>query len=133
MDFKDVSRDFRILLEMWGTECKLQTYVVGVQEKYVFLENCKYKFKKILLLNFCIAASLLIASKWKSEVVPNKEEWLARMRYLALMAKLTAVVQYTQGHLMALDQFKKQWACFSQHYCNTKLDYLNLNMILELS
>lgn len=79
-----------------------------------------------------MAALLLIASKWKSDGVLTREEWLAKMRHLALTAKLTAGIRYRQGNLRAVELYKQQWACFFQIYCTRKSDYSSLHTMLEL-
>lgn len=46
-----------------------------------------------LLATMLAAATMLIASRWKSVDTPTIEEWLAKTRYIGLMSKLTAVLQ----------------------------------------
>lgn len=65
-----------------------------------------------MLFNLCTRASLLLASKWKTEEVPCEEDWLAKVRYLLLMNKLLAIALYQQGNDLAFWNFKKDWADF---------------------
>lgn len=88
--------------------------------------------KKMLLLNLCIAASLLIASKWKSKEMLHKYQRLGKVRYISLMGKLTAMVWYKQGHDKVFALFKEQWAPFFQYCCQEKWDFIKLVRILDL-
>lgn len=63
-----------------------------------------------LLVNLCVAASLLLATKWKSVDVPSKEEWLGKVRFLCLKSKLFALLKFRQRNGLAFEYFKKQWA-----------------------
>lgn len=70
------------------------------------------KHKKMLLLNLCVAASLLIASNWKSTVAPHKHQRLAKIRFISLIGKLTAIVKCKQRQVKAIDLFQNRWGSF---------------------
>lgn len=69
---------------------------------------------KLLLLNLCTAATLLITYRWKSAEVLKKHQWLGKIRYILLMCKLTAIVKYKLGNDSV--KFKNQWVLFRQYY-----------------
>lgn len=48
------------------------------------------KSKRMLLTNLSMAASLILATNWKPETVPSRDDWLTKVWYLALMCKITA-------------------------------------------
>lgn len=69
--------------------------------------------QKLLLLNLCVAATLLLDAK--SPDSPTKDEWTAKVRSLFLINKLSALVRYRQGFSNALIQFERQWGQLSQY------------------
>lgn len=68
--------------------------------------------KQLLMLNLCVAASLLLATNWGSAEGPLKEEWLGKARFLSLINQLSALTKYCQGNSSALLQFLKVWVHF---------------------
>lgn len=49
--------------------------------------------KKLLLLNLCVAASLLIASKWKSKEIPDKHNSASWVNYRPLLNIDKAIIK----------------------------------------
>lgn len=54
--------------------CSLRIYVL---HDLAVLEVSKPR--KLLLLNLSLAASLLLAATWKSEIIPSRDDWLAKV------------------------------------------------------
>lgn len=52
-----------------------------------------------------IAASLLIAKKWKLPEVPDFEEWISKVRRTWLLSELSALCKYRAGGERALKNF----------------------------
>lgn len=65
-----------------------------------------------LLVNMLAVAIMLIASKWKSPTVPTINEWLSKIRYMAIMAKISAICIYRVGQMSALTEFNRHWEPF---------------------
>lgn len=65
-----------------------------------------------LLTHMLIAAALLIAEHWKEHEKVTMTEWIAKVRYMCLISKLTAVMRHWGGQSNALNAFKLQWSCF---------------------
>lgn len=96
---------------------------------YLFHDFSSVKLDRLtqqLLINLCVAASLLLASNWKSTEVPSKEKWLGKVRFVFLMSKLSALINYRQGDSLTFFHFKKIWAPFFQLYCNTRLHFVRI-------
>lgn len=90
------------------------------------------KPKKLLLLTLNLAAFLLFASSWKSKLMPSREHWWAKARYLVLMSKLTSIIKFRQGNDSEIAQFKQQWTSFFCYDCFGKQDYVQLEQLLSL-
>lgn len=104
----------------------------GTEEAHDLSELPLTKPKKMLLLNLSLAASLLRATHWKSGILPSKEDWWAKLRFILLMSKLTALVKFRQGNLSAITKFKQQWAPFLRYDCNELQDYLQIGQLLNV-
>lgn len=55
------------------------------------IECCKNEALKDLMINMLIAATLLIVKKWKFTKIPTINEWLAKVQYMGLINKLSAM------------------------------------------
>lgn len=55
-----------------------------------------------------LAATLLLAQKWKSQVDPSTEEWLIKVRQRCLINKLSAVARVRAGSPIALQKYNEQ-------------------------
>lgn len=63
--------------------------IIGQQIPFIFRTHLLHDFsdlklsrpRNMLLLNLCLAASLLVAARWKSEDVPNKKDQLGKVRF----------------------------------------------------
>lgn len=66
---------------------------------------------KTIIVNMLAAASMLIASKWKTPDIPTVNEWLTKVRFMGLLAKkLSAVCRYNlQVMWVQLIKFTQQW------------------------
>lgn len=67
---------------------------------------------KILLINMLAVATTLIASKWETLEVPTFSEWLAKVRFVSLMCKHSAICAHRIGMINAIANFKAQWEPF---------------------
>lgn len=76
------------------------------------IEDSFNDISKILLINMLAAAATLIANKWKTLEVPTLSEWLAQVRFVSLMCKLSAICGYTAGQINDIANFKAQWKLF---------------------
>lgn len=85
--------------------------------------------RKMLLLNLSLAATLLLAAKWKTADIPTKKDWLRKATFLSLMCKLSAIIKYLQGHTQPFVRLKRQWAVFYQYY---ETDFALASQLLEL-
>lgn len=70
------------------------------------------------MTNMLVAATTLIASKWKSPDVPSVSKWLSKIRYMGLRGKLSAICSYRAGRENALAEFRKQWEPFLLSKCS---------------
>lgn len=80
---------------------------VGAFER---LEQQGYSVRNLeqrrLLVHLIVAARILMASKWKSEKIPSKEEWLQKVQYMCLVDKISLWLKIREGGDEAADLFK---------------------------
>lgn len=55
----------------------------------------------------------LIVPNWKSPEVPSVEEWLAKVRYVCLMYKLSLIRRYRAGDTSKVGKYRGQWLPFA--------------------
>lgn len=60
------------------------------------------------------------------------ENWLAKVRFMSLMCKLSALSKYRQEHVQTLVHFKRQWSAFYHYYSKVKSDFVLSAHVLEL-
>lgn len=53
------------------------------------------------------AASMLVEGQWKSAEIPLRDESLSKVRYMALMSKLSSICAYRAGQERALVKFNE--------------------------
>lgn len=113
-------------LHMWWSCLKLQQFwsqvhksIAGTALPFVpqvmLLGNfrgCELMVSKMLLINLIAAATMVVVRKWKSSELPLVGEWLSKVRYTALMNKLSTICAYRAGDANALYNFNKQWELF---------------------
>lgn len=107
-------------------------FMLRVYLLHDFLDLKLNSSQKMLLLNLCLVASVLIVAKWKSAEAPSKHYWLDKARFIFLMGKLSVVVKYRQGHYIAFDLFKKWWAPFFQYYSQETRDFVKISHTLDM-
>lgn len=52
---------------------------------------------RYLLGHLIMAAKILLASKWKTEDLPSKEEWLWQNQYMCSMGKIFVQIKMKEG------------------------------------
>lgn len=90
------------------------------------------KAGQLLLTNLCVSTSLLLATYWKSEMVPSREEWSGNIRSLSLTSKLSALFRYRQGNSSGLSMLKIYGHDFFQFCSKTKWVLVEITSLLEL-
>lgn len=73
---------------------------------------------KELVVNMLSAAAMLIASKWKSPIIPTITEWLIKVRCTVLMTKISAICAYRAGCMNAPTRFTQYWEQFTLSRCD---------------
>lgn len=68
------------------------------------------------MANLITTVSMLITKYWKSGLVPSKNEWLTKTRYVFLMSKLKASHKYNLGWLQAWQKYCECWLPYVQRY-----------------
>lgn len=61
---------------------------------------------KEVLAHMLTAATLLIAKHWKSQENVTIADWVAKLKYICLINKLTATIKYRMGKTNALQTLK---------------------------
>lgn len=70
-----------------------------------------YRHKE-LLANLLSASITLSAQNWKTAMIPSMQEWLAKVRHVCLLNKLSTVCKYKAGSFTALRAFQTQRRAF---------------------
>lgn len=86
------------------------------------LESCLLhvglqKIDLVLLSNLLLAAKLLIAYRWKWEIIPIVEEWREKCQHVMLRRnKLTAIKKGSTDLGKAVEKFKQTWMKFIEYW-----------------
>lgn len=87
-----------------------------------------------VLITYMLTASILsVVGKRKSEEIPLVTEWLAKVRYLGLMNKLSAICIYRTGQENAIENFTMQWGLFwCSNYVGYQIDHIKESILSVL-
>lgn len=61
------------------------------------------------------AATMLIASKWRTPEIPIVGTWLSKVRFMGMMAKITAICGHRAGNRNAMSDLTQQWRLCSKY------------------
>lgn len=76
-----------------------------------------------------MAARLLVVSHWKSETIPEKEEWMPKVQNMLLMSKLTDINRLRMRNLKAMEEFLEARSMFINYW---HLNCHNSNITLQV-
>lgn len=77
------------------------------------LNQLKSKALTVLLNNLLVAAKILVAKNWKSQITATINEWRIPCHWLLLMNKLTAIKSAKNGSENALRTFVSIWSKYT--------------------
>lgn len=70
-----------------------------------------------LLTYLMVAATVLIATSWRSSEPAVLNDWMKKVRFYQLLGKFTAIIDYCEGRKLALVNYCNSWKPYQQTAC----------------